>query len=171
MSSRARRQAPLLRAYFTPGEIVKIVARLDDDGYFSAWHPDFCQNPIVCQGTLWGIYYVGHRGKIDSVLPRRWIYSIGGTSLSPGLGSFARGRIRTASGWIGAEVGRIPQGRPASCSRPACGKRGCLVRGRCGSVLPVDRRDRGTTRAGHAAAQTLRSGRDAKPTRALKVRA
>jgi hypothetical protein len=57
-----------------PGEIVKVAARLDDDGYFTAWHPDFCQDPIICEGTLWGIYYGGYQGYGTGPMPRHWVY-------------------------------------------------------------------------------------------------
>jgi len=65
-----------------PEEIVKVAARLDDDGYFSAWHPDFCQDPIVCEGTLWGLFYGGYRGPLEE-MPKHWIYVSRGDILQP----------------------------------------------------------------------------------------
>lgn len=55
------------------GDILKVEAQLDDDGYFSAWHPDFLQDPIICEGTLWGIYYGGYDGPPEK-MPRHWVH-------------------------------------------------------------------------------------------------
>ena len=56
-----------------PGEIVKVAARLDDDGYFAAWHPDFLDPSIVFQWTRGGLYQGGYSGAPEE-MPTHWVY-------------------------------------------------------------------------------------------------
>ncbi|MHA6510701.1 hypothetical protein [Tessaracoccus sp. Y1736] len=62
-------------------EIAKIVARLEDNGSLSAWHPDF-REELICEGTAWGVYYRGYRGP-EGQMPRHWVYRSHGDIIRP----------------------------------------------------------------------------------------
>jgi len=68
------------------GAIVKIVARLEDDGYFAAWHPGFPEDPWVCEGTMWGLYWSGGMKLSPDPgyeAPRHWVFPTSGGVINP----------------------------------------------------------------------------------------
>lgn len=100
------------------GGIVKIVARIEDDGYFAAWHPGFPEDPWICEGTMWGMYWSGgmkHPRNPEYPVPRHWVYPTPGGPINPTrMASWANAAHNE---WLKTTAGRLDRPRNSeSCA-------------------------------------------------------